>query len=52
MARVGRLSAVVQVAVNYGPGQSTMISGVIVGEGRFVLTQASVCEGAKDIEVA
>lgn len=42
----------VQVAVNYGPGKSAMISGVVVGEGDTVLTQASVLKGAREIVVA
>ncbi len=46
------LSPVVQVAVNYAPGKSTMISGFVVAEGRFVLTQASTLDGAYDIAVA
>ena len=44
--------AVVQVGVNYGPGKSTMISGFLVGGGRFVLTQASILDGAYDTAVA
>ena len=43
---------VVQVGVNYGPGKSTMISGFLVGGGRFVLTQASILDGAYDTAVA
>lgn len=46
------VSPVVQVAVNYGPGKSAMISGVVVGEGDMVLTQASVLKGAREIVVA
>ena len=46
------LVPVVQVAVNYSPGKSTMISGFLVGGGRFVLTQASILHGAYDTAVA
>ena len=46
------LAPVVQVAVNYAPGKSTMISGFLVGGGRFVLTQASILHGAYDTAVA
>ena len=51
-AGAGPVSPTVQVGVNYGPGRSTMISGVVVGEGKFVLTQADVLEGAREIAVA
>lgn len=46
------LSPVVQVAANYGPGKSTMISGFVVGRGAFVLTQANILDGAYDTAVA
>ena len=51
-APVGTLVPVVQVAANYAPGKSTMISGLLVGGGRFVLTQANILNGAYDTAVA
>ena len=51
-ATPGTLVPVVQVAVNYSPGKSTMISGLLVDGGRFVLTQASILHGAYATAVA
>lgn len=51
-AQAPAVSPVVQVAVNYAPGKSTMVSGFLVAEGRFVLTQASILNGAYDTAVA
>ena len=51
-APVETVAPVVQVAVNYAPGKSTMISGLLVGGGRFVLTQANIRHGAYDTVVA
>ncbi len=51
-AQAPAVSPVVQVAVNYAPGKSTMVSGFLVAEGRFVLTQASILDGAYDTAVA
>ena len=51
-APVETVEPVVQVAVNYAPGKSTMISGLLVGGGRFVLTQANILHGAYDTVVA
>ena len=51
-APVETVAPVVQVAVNYAPGKSTMISGLLVGGGRFVLTQANILHGAYDTAVA
>ncbi len=46
------VSPAVQVAVTYGPRKSVMISGVVVGDGDLVLTQANVLQGAREIVVA
>ena len=51
-APVETVAPVVQVAVNYAPGKSTMISGLLVGGGRFVLTQADILHEAYDAVVA
>jgi hypothetical protein len=46
------VSPIVQVGINYGPGKSTMVSGFLVAEGRLVMTQANLLEGAREIAVA
>src|SRR5512132_2704645 len=45
-------SAVVQVAVHYGPRKDTLLSGVVVGDGRQVLTDSGVLPQAAEIAVA
>ncbi len=45
-------SAVVQVAVHYGPQKDTLLSGVVVGDGRQVLTDTGVLPQAAEIVVA
>ncbi len=46
------VSPAVQVAISYGPRKSALISGVIVGDGNLVLTQANLLLGAEEIVVA
>ena len=45
-------SGVVQVAVNYGPKQNVFASGVATGDGRMILTDASLLGKAREITVA
>ncbi|GEM_PF-6037652 len=45
-------SGIVQVAINYGPKQDGYFSGVVVGDGRMVLTDAGAVGRAREIAIA
>jgi hypothetical protein len=47
-----QVSGIVQVAVSYGPKQEAYFSGVVVGDGRMVLTDAAGAEKAREIAIA
>jgi hypothetical protein len=46
------VSGIVQVAINYGPRQDGYFSGVIVGDGRIVLTDSGTAARAREIAIA
>lgn len=43
---------IVQVAVHYGPQRDAFLSGVVVGDGRTVLTDGAALEKAEEIAIA
>lgn len=43
---------IVQVAVHYGPQKDAFLSGVVVGDGRTVLTDGAALEKAEEIAIA
>jgi TolA-binding protein len=45
-------SGIVQVAVSYGPKQEAYFSGVVVGDGRMILTDAAGTAKAREIAIA
>jgi hypothetical protein len=45
-------SGIVQVAVNYGPRQDAFFTGVVVGDGRMILTDGAAAARAREIAIA
>ncbi len=52
LAAQGPAAGIVQVAVNYGPRQDGFFSGVVVGDGRIVLTDGATAARAREIAIA
>lgn len=46
------VDSIVQVAVNSGPHQDRFASGVVVGDGKTILTDAAVLANAREITIA